>query len=149
MIDLTEAPPPSAAWARLKRLVAAALALTLLFNANALSAAAGDAAKIEAGRTLALKICAKCHVVADGQPAPVLPFSPARGRAPGERHGAVRLDRLADGRGDRLPHEPSAAIKIHLSLLYTRKRISDRCFVLGVACASFRRLARPCASTDN
>src|SRR5574337_1517105 len=72
MIDLTEAPPPSAAWARLKRLVAAALALTLLFNASALSAAAGDAAKIEAGLTLALKICAKCHVVADGQPAPVL-----------------------------------------------------------------------------
>ena len=36
------------------------------------SGAADDAAMIEAGRELALEICAKCHVVAAGQPPPVL-----------------------------------------------------------------------------
>lgn len=71
LIDLTQSPPPFAALTRLERLAAAALALMLVLTMS-LPAAAGDAAKIEAGRTLALKICAKCHVVADGQPAPVL-----------------------------------------------------------------------------
>jgi len=36
------------------------------------SAAADDAAMIEAGRQLALEVCARCHVAAAGQPPPVL-----------------------------------------------------------------------------
>ena len=61
----------SAALGRLKLCGAAAFALALVLGATA-SAAAADAAMIEAGHKLAMKICATCHVVEEGQPKPVL-----------------------------------------------------------------------------
>ncbi len=56
----------------MKRSLAAMLALGL-FLAGAVAAPAEEPAAVAAGRDVALKICANCHLVAEGQPkAPIL-----------------------------------------------------------------------------
>jgi len=51
----------------------ARLALTLAIGlATASRAGADEASAIEAGRQIAVAVCAKCHVVAEGLPVPVL-----------------------------------------------------------------------------
>jgi len=57
--------------ARLDRLPPA-LAAVGLFLASGAGAVANEASAIEAGRQIALAICAKCHVAAENQPAPAL-----------------------------------------------------------------------------